>query len=191
VETSVQFDTYRRWLGATAASRPEVRVINATEGGAYIDSMVHQPLREALAALPSEVLDVDGILKRAGELGETRTRKKAVEKLLTDTQSSIARVVAETQQCKKVAAQTRRRPDDLTRLDKAEQRLNAEVQKAPFISVLTAHAADEWQRAGVNARSLDESLDASLELYSAIEQAVAQVRPGIAEALRAVREVRS
>ncbi len=44
VQTSELFNMYRNWIEKRIAQEPDIEFINATEGGAYVEGMKHEPL---------------------------------------------------------------------------------------------------------------------------------------------------
>ena len=80
----------------------------------------------------------------------------------------------------------RGRPEELPRIDAAEEGLRAAVQSAPFIAALASGEVEEAQRRAANAATLDESLDATLRLYRVIENAVRLAQPILVDTLRAI-----
>lgn len=68
VQTSVQFDLFRRWFEGLARDHPKQRFVNATEGGVHVDGFEHRTLADVLAELPEgPKFDVDAALRAATE----------------------------------------------------------------------------------------------------------------------------
>jgi hypothetical protein len=188
VLTSVQFDTYRRWLGRTAGEQAgKVRILNCTEGGARIDNMEQARLSELATELEAKALDVTATLETCLQQSKQKERQQAVERHIKHLQHSSHETLEELQRCERVSHQVERAPDQLQRLDKAELKLNQAVRKLPFAIALTSVEVENARRAAANATSLAESLHATRALYSAIRQAVLLVRPALSEALERVK----
>lgn len=71
---------YKKWFEERIADSPDLNVINATEGGAYIEGATHMTLKEALEkyCVGTEI-DFRKIVDDSGMLFSDRKRKKALE----------------------------------------------------------------------------------------------------------------
>ena len=185
VLTSVQFDTYRRWLGRTAGEQAShVRLLNCTEGGARIDNMEQARLSDLAAQLALSPFDAAAKLDACLASSTPKERQQSVERHIKRLQQAGQEALEEAQRCERVSHQVERAPDQLERLDKAELKLNQAVRKLPFVVALTSIEVERARKAGANATSLAESLQASRALYAAIKQAVLLARPALSEALQ-------
>ena len=110
-----------------------------------------------------------------------------MERHIKRLQQASHETLEEVQRCERVSHQVERAPDQLQRLDRAELKLNEAVRKLPFVIALTSVEVERARRAGANATTLAESLDASRALYAAIKQAVLMVRPLLGEALQRLK----
>lgn len=62
VKTSYEFQLYKSWFEEEIEKHPEIRTINATEGGALIKGAENMPLKDAVEQLCKEEYDIDGIM---------------------------------------------------------------------------------------------------------------------------------
>jgi hypothetical protein len=188
VYTSLQFDTYRRWLASAARQHAgRARMYNCTEGGARIDHLEQVPLAELAASLPSAVLDKAGVLAACHDREPRKTRAKAVERHIRALQQALLETSEEVERCQRISHQVARAPEQMERLDKAEHKLNDAVRKLPFVVALSSAEVERARRAGANAKSLQEALDATRALYAVIKRAVALARPALGEALQRLK----
>jgi Protein of unknown function DUF115 len=188
VLTSVQFDTYRRWLGRTAREQAgKVRLVNCTEGGARIDDMQQARLADLAAELQLSPIDAATVIEACQARSTEKERLQAVERHIKHLQEASHATLEEVQRCERISHQVERAPEQLQRLDKAELKLNEAVRKLPFVTALTSVDVENARRAGANATNLAESLRATRALYSAIKQAVLLVRPALSEALQRLK----
>ena len=116
-----------------------------------------------------------------------KQRQQVVEKHIKALQQALLATSEEVQRCERISHQVERAPQELDRLDKAEQKLNQAVGKLPFVVALASAEVERARRAGANAKSLVESLQATRALYAVIKQAVALARPALSEALQRVK----
>ena len=91
VPSSFMFAMFHRWFVETATRNAgATRLYNCTEGGAFIDGMVHAPLASVLAALDLPV-DVPGALDRAIATIDPAARLAAARRWRRTTAKKLAR----------------------------------------------------------------------------------------------------
>jgi hypothetical protein len=189
VSTSFQFNNYRRWLEHKVGSLEKpLRVINCTEGGAYIQNMEHMTLAEAKAQLGNEPLDVDGTLDAALAGFDKKKQKKLLEAQISRMQKALNASVAEVTRCETLLTQLRTKPGAFKNLDKFEKRLRAALAQAPFITAWSSIECEEARRLCANAKSLEDTVSASRTLYNVIRKSAQAARPLLNETLQYVRE---
>jgi hypothetical protein len=192
VYTSVQFDTYRRWLGSAAKDHASTaRLYNCTEGGARIEHMLQAPLSELAASLgkTATTLDKARVIAGCHDREPRKTRENALERHIRALQQAVQQTAEEVERCQRISSQVARAPEQMERLDKAEHKLNEAVRKLPFVVALSSEQVELARRAGANAKNLQEALDATRALYAVIKQAVRLVRPALGEALQRLKRV--
>jgi len=192
VFTSVQFDNYRRWLEATtAALESKVRVLNCTEGGAYIQNMEHLPLAEALSGLSLGPLDVDGVLDQALSTFQGPKTRKQVEHQVTRMQLALNEALSEVARCETLVGRLQTDPSAFKSLDKCEKKLRAALAQAPFVTAWASTAVEAAQRTCANARSLEDTVHATRALYAVVKDSAQATRPILAETLRHIKGQRA
>jgi hypothetical protein len=188
VSTSFQFNNYRRWLESKVAGLDKpVRVINCTEGGAYIQNMEHMTLAEAKAQLDAQPLDVDGVLDATLAAFDSRKQKKLLAAQISRMQRALNAAVAEVARCETLLTQLRTKPAAFKNLDKFEKRLRAALAQAPFITAWSSVECEEARRMCANAKSLEDTILASRTLYSVIRKSAQAARPLLNETLDYIR----
>lgn len=189
VYTSLQFDAYRRWFGNMArAQTGKVRIVNCTEGGARIEHVEQARLADVAAELPAAPVDAARILEERYRLQPQKERAQAVERHIKELQRWLRESFEEAERCERLSRQVQRAPEQLERLDRAEAKLTEAVRKLPFAIALASAEVERARRAGANAASLAESLDASRALYEVIKRAVLLARPALADALQRLKQ---
>lgn len=188
VYTSLQFDNYRRWLEAKVAELGgAVRVINCTEGGAYIQNMEHMTLAQAAAGLATAPLDVGAVLDAAQAAFDRRKHKKLLETQIVRMQKALNSADAEVTRCETLASQLRTKPVAFKQLDKEEKKLRASLAQAPFVSAWSGPEIEAAQRCCANATSLEDTVTASRALYGIVRKSARAARPLLSETLQHVR----
>lgn len=188
VYTSLQFDNYRRWLeNKVAELGGSVRVVNCTEGGAYIQNMEHLTLAQASAGLGSTPLDVGAVLDRAQAAFDPRRHKKLLEAQIVRMQRALNSADAEVTRCETLVSQLRTRPVAFKQLDKEEKKLRASLAQVPFVSAWAGIEIEAAQRCCANATSLEDTIVASRTLYAIVRKSARAARPLLSETLQHVR----
>lgn len=189
VKTSRQFDTYRTWFGNEARLlSPERRLINATEGGAYIDNFEHIPLEQFVQELPTLEESPKARLAHIASHLPRKQTKSNLERHIQALLRALGTVHDELAKCERLVRQAATSSEDLERLDKAEKKLLAEVKALPFIVALESQEVEDARRAGANARSLEDSLLATQRLYNVIRRAIDFSRPALTQAQRSLKK---
>jgi hypothetical protein len=188
IHTSLQFDTYRRWLEKRVAElEGSVRVINCTEGGAYIQNMEHLPLAQVTEQLPAVKFDAGAILDAAVAGFEPRKQSKQLEAQIVRMQKAMNTADTEVTRCETLVSQLRARPAAFQQLDKVELKLRASLAQAPFVSAWSGLEIEAAQRSCANAKSLEDTVSASRALYGIVRRSARAARPLLSETLHAIR----
>lgn len=82
IPTESGYATFIRYFENTASQfENEIKFINATEGGAYLEGFEHIPLREALAKYANEKIEVESIIKESLKNSRDLYKEKGIEVL--------------------------------------------------------------------------------------------------------------
>ena len=80
VPTSRQFDTYRHWFeNKVDLIKDNIRVINATEGGARIKGCQEMTLRDAVAEYCNKPCNIEKLIKESNYVLDADTKEKFIE----------------------------------------------------------------------------------------------------------------
>jgi hypothetical protein len=166
VSSTFMFAMFHRWfVEAAARVAGSVRLVNATEGGVYIEGMEHRPLAEVVAAFVDD-LDVGAALDEVvGEL-DVEARRARVTAWRARTRRDLARAA----RLARVASALvdRGTPAALRRLARVERQLAAALADHPFAALPAQRsveaALDEARRPATEA----DYLRASRALFAAV-----------------------
>ncbi len=93
VPTGAGFNAVRAWFETAAvvlgAARPDLALVNSTEGGARIAGFVEKPLADVVAALPDRSVSAEGLASDARAAGRTVPVERVIEWL--DHQLEVTR----------------------------------------------------------------------------------------------------
>ena len=187
VSTSIQFDNYRRWLEMTVAELQGARrVINCTEGGAYIQAMEHMTLAQAKAEIELSPVDVGGVLDGALEAFDSSKMKKQVERQVARMQAALSAALADVGRCESLISKLTDRAA-FRNLEKCERKLRASLASVPFVTAWDSAAIEAARRTSANAASLEDNVRASRALYGVVKDSALKTRPILAETSRYLR----
>jgi hypothetical protein len=178
VQTSGSFDGFRRWMTTfVEAEQRGLRFLNCTEGGAYIDGMEHVSLATAIERHAREPMSVESLLESALAAVDGSARKSAMLARMTEMHRGLEECDRLAGDCVKLARMAARSPSRLDALKPLERRLLKALKPVVFVSLLRQKAILDALERGRRAKSLTESLEASLELYEVVRSACAALRP--------------
>ena len=169
---------------------PQTRLYNCTEGGAFVKGFAHEPLQRVLdehvVGRPlSPVADrVQGA--RAPNPGRIDVARIRLQRTL-DTLDDLQRQV---RQLQRLSQQPRPNAALLRKLSEQEQALRTQLKRVQGFSTVYQDAIDEAVRSAAKAKSLQDNLVASRELYQVITDGCEHFRPLVREALAALGSLR-
>ena len=184
VASGFMLSMFHRWFVERMRGVTDTRVYNCTEGGAFIDGMVHRPLADVIPELADgfdPMIEIDAAIAAI----DRTDRKNRLADHIGDLVRGLRR-------CRRLAeharAVARRDPDKLADI---ERQLIVALRPLWFASLL---AQREIGRAHDVARRDGDAagyLAASIALFDAIVTVVGQVEPTLAKALDIMRPRRS
>ena len=188
VQTSPNFSWVRAWFEERAlAWKGTVTLINSTEGGCHIGGMDHIPLAEAIDRCPPDSLDVGAIFDDVIASIDFAARGRTLLRHIECLQAVMTRSNQLARQCLKL---TRAKPTEknLRKLQRAEADLMAALQPARVVISLFGQIEilDAQERART-AKTLDENLTASRELFTVIRDAHEKAYPALQKAAKEIK----
>ena len=98
IRTSTEFRMYKRWFEEEFAKYPDIKVIDATEGGIRIDGTDIMTLKEAVDKYCVEEFDFDEVLTRVSKLLDDKQREEYIEyiKNVPNQFGNLKRIIKET-----------------------------------------------------------------------------------------------
>jgi hypothetical protein len=172
-----------------ALSKPEIRLFNATEGGAFIKGFVHQPLREVLENCvvnrPEEPVkekfsDDQDLAK--GRWDVARTRLQNTCRILEDLQQQV-------KQLERLSQHPRSSATMLRKLSEKEQVLRKLLKRIEGFTSIYQDDIDQAVATAAKAKTLRENLVASQVLYQVVADSCQFFRPLVENALAALQSL--
>ncbi len=183
VRTTTSMHMFRRWFEYQAVDLAgRVRLLNCTEGGAYIEGMEHIPLAEALARHGGQTVDAKATLSAAACSVDVPARSAALHAEVRGMVAALDRCVELSRSCLRLADRAAEKPRAMAELGAAEKQLTAALQAVLFLSVMVQGDIIAAQEEGQRAKTTYASLAASKRLFRAILDAAPKLRPAMVEA---------
>jgi len=183
VRTTVSMHMFRRWFEYQAVELAgRVRLLNCTEGGAYIEGMEHVPLAEALARHGGETVDAKAALSEAARSADVQARSAALHAEVKGMVAALDRCVELSRSCIRLADKAADKPRAMAELGTTEKQLTTALQAVLFLSVMVQGDIIAAQEEGQRATTTYASLAASKRLFRAILDAAPKLRPAMVEA---------
>ena len=174
VKTSHTLSVFLDWFSVIVRSRDcRAQVFNCTEGGAYIDGMLHVPFSQFLRRLPVESLEpVELRLARAMMQWNGVGARGSMRESLARIQLDLERCDKTAKACLRLARGARGNDSKLSRLSKEEQRLSRELKAIPFLGLIAQKEIRAATEAGTSATTMVESLAAAERLFKVVLDAI-------------------
>jgi hypothetical protein len=155
-----------------------IRLLNCTEGGAYIKGFEHIPLAEAIAdinASPSAVSDIASRFKAVQADVDVSGRCKLLTARLHQAKASLEKSYQLALRCAKIATQVQKAKVKPSALTKAESDLRRAIQGSAFFALVDQAEINSAIQLGMQAKTIQQSLAASRVLYTLIMREVPNI----------------
>ena len=150
----------------------KARLLNCTEGGAYIEGFEHIPLEEAVELCEAKAYDPIALLDEAVESLDREDRGELLIRHIDGLLSATERAASRAQQCKDVALIRPPTPQSLEKLEKLELGLQAAMRPATvLISLFGQDRIVSATQDTARDATLIGTLDAAIDLYDVVIRA--------------------
>jgi hypothetical protein len=163
-----------------------IRLLNCTEGGAYIKGFEHIPLAEAITdinASQSAMSDITSHFKAAQADVDVAGRRKLLAQRLQQAKASLEKSYQLAVRCAKVATQVEKAKVKVSALTKAEADLSRAIAGSAFIALVDQTEINNAIQIGMHAKTIQQSLAASRVLYTLVMREVPNILPKVNTAL--------
>lgn len=177
VPSSFMFSMFHRWFVETLGAGVKSTVFNCTEGGAFIEGMRHERLRDVLATLDRPV-DVGGALDAVtAELDRDGRAARLAE--------GYRGYLAAMRRARKLAVRGRMAiaAHDLRGVARVERALVSVLRPVEFLSLIAQRAVEGATRTAMHDASEAEYLRASDQLLGALVGVIDELRPQLETAV--------
>jgi hypothetical protein len=162
---------FEKLAGFENAKANPIRLINATEGGAYIQGFEHIPLTEAIDLyVPKDPQKIAVRFEDAARTIDPIARSKILYKSLQNIEASLEKSVHLAKKCNATTKKIKKNspsPKLLQELDRTEKELMEHIKQARFISIPNqAQIMNAVMESG-GVHDMNAILDFALPLYKA------------------------
>lgn len=178
VPSSFMFSLFHRWFVERLRLAGPTTVYNCTEGGAYIEGMIHRPLAEIAPALATPI-DVAAVLDAAIARSDPEARRRRLAGHLGRYLHGLRR----SRQLAARAAMAIARGETGATLERLERSLARALRPLGFVSLLAQREVDRAQDLARRTASSGDYLAASASLFATLGAVVDQLEPVLARAL--------
>ena len=197
--------TFHQWfekeMAGIKASGSAIKVINATEGGAFIEGMEHRSLKSALESYATKPVEAARIMREA-ERSRPPVDTAGLEKSFCSILDGLLEIRRYSQSIVKTARAMKKNlkggltPHLVSRIDKIkrlEEKLFAEADRSPFIwETLSAYtySLKEYLRKdeeGTTEEQFERNLIAIIDSYGRFEEMAERFIPALHNAIETVK----
>lgn len=182
-------DEFERIAVAMKEQAKPLKLLNCTEGGAFIEGFDHIQLIEAIEELEkNETSPVDrtSLFDNVFKSVNKSDRLNRIEKVLTETQSSLRISLALATECTALALKVEKGRTTKEQLSEREHELMRELKKSNFISIAIQKEISNILRMNASATSLKQNLDISKQLYQLVIREIKKIQPYVSSSLKEV-----
>jgi len=185
VPTSQAFHTFLVWFETVADSlRGRRTLINATEGGAFIQGMEHRPLAEATESWGPLPEPVGEVLDRRLSAFDAGARRALLAQRVEQMLAALGPCAELARRCRALAHLALDNPRRREELGELESRLTAALRPIRFLSIMAQEDIGAAQEQARRARGLEENLAAARKLFGVVESACGRLQGPLENALR-------
>jgi hypothetical protein len=184
-------DEFERIATAMKALEKPSKLLNCTEGGAFIDGFEHIPLLAAVKDLENQknsLLDRDGLFIKVFKSVDKSDRLSRIERVLTETKSSLKTSLALAKDCTTLAQKVAKGRETKEQLSEREHELMRELKKSNFISIAIQKEISNILRMNSSATTLKQNLDISKQLYQLVQHEIQKIQPYVLNSLNQVKK---
>jgi hypothetical protein len=160
----------------------DLRLLNCTEGGAYIEGFEHIPLEQAIKILESgenAELGFADIFQKIFDSTDREIRLSKLGRTLNEIESTLVRSMDIAKKCLSIASKRAKNKKNLEELSSKEKDLLISIQASNFISMALQNEIKAIVQLADSASTLEGNLNASKLLYNLIINEGKKILPHI------------
>jgi len=173
---------FERIAAATLAFEEPPRLLNCTEGGAYIEGFEHIALLQAIKELEeNDVPEIDKakLFQQVFESADKKIRYDKLRNVLGNIKNGIEESIVLATECHALAVKAEKGKINLNLLSEKEKKLMKEITTSNFISLAVQDEIRNIIKLSGLATTLKQNIGASKLLYKIILKETRKIRPHI------------
>ena len=184
-------DEFERIASAMKGLENPSKLLNCTEGGAFIEGFEHIPLLAIVEELDNKensLLERDALFEKVFKSVDKSDRLNRIEKVLAETKSSLKTSLALAMDCNALALKVEKGRATKEQLSEREHELMRELKKSNFISIAIQKEISNILRMNASATTLQQNLDISKQLYQLVLLEIKKIQPYVLNSLNEVKQ---
>ena len=182
-------DEFERIAKAMKELAKPSKLLNCTEGGAFIEGFEHVTLLAAIEELENNenaLFDKNELFRQVFNSVDKPDRLTRISNVLTETQSSLKISLGLAMDCNALAVKVEKGSTTKEQLSAREHALMRELKKSNFISIAIQKEISNILRMNASATSLKQNLDISKQLYQLVLREIKKIQPYVINSLKEV-----
>lgn len=183
---------FERWANLFNKAIPKPRLLNCTEGGAYIEGFEHVSLRFAAAELKNEnfpIIDKAAFFRSIFESNDKKSRLLCLQHALSDIEIALKDSAVIATMCARLAENIETGKSKLDELSKHEKNLMQIIKASNFISIAIQDQIRKTLKMSTPSSTLAQNLVASRLLYNLIITESHKILPTVSKSLSTVNSI--
>ncbi|MFZ2738113.1 MAG: 6-hydroxymethylpterin diphosphokinase MptE-like protein [Burkholderiaceae bacterium] len=168
------------------AKEAPIRLVNCTEGGAFIKGFQHIPLSELIEEINDSaqaITEIESSLKTIQTAVDVAGRRKLLFQRLQHAKDALEKSYQLALRCAKMAMQVQKNTVKIGALTKIENELAKAIQGSAFIALANQAEITNAIHLGLRAKTIPKSLAASKILYTLVIREVPKLLPLVNKAM--------
>jgi len=156
------------------------RLLNCTEGGAFIEGLEHIPLRQAIKEinkLKKSRLDKDALFDAVFNDVETQDRLERLNKIIAEVKSALTTSITLAKECHSIAVKIEKGKALVEELSQVEKVLMREIKTSNYISIAIQDEIRNAVKLADSAKTLKQNIGASKLLYKLVIKEAKKMLP--------------
>ncbi len=170
------------------------KLLNCTEGGAYIKGLEHIALQQAIQEIKNStdsIIDKRAIFEEVFNSVEKSQRLKSLEKVISEVKSALQTSILLSKECHAQAVKIEKGKAQTDELSKIEMKLMREIKTSNFISIAVQDEIRNAIKLADQAKTLKQNIGASKLLYKLVMKEAKKIEPYVLAAEKTINRIKN
>jgi len=168
------------------------KLLNCTEGGAYIKGLEHITLQHAIQEMrksTNSIIDKKAIFEAVFNAVEKGQRLQRIEKVISEVKSALQTSILLSKQCHALAVNIEKGKSLIDELSTTEMKLMREIKTSNFISIAVQDEIRNATKLADQAQTLKQNIGASKLLYKLVMKEARKIKPYVLDTEKAIKKL--